>query len=317
SHGKLKADQWRTICLINLVIMLCRIWGNPNVSPRDKELLDNYLFLVIAVQWATTRSTSEQHARIVEEYLSLYVQSTLKLFGSRALVFNNHTSFHVPECLHAFGPAHGWWTFPFERFNSILQCFNTNSRVGEMELTLMRSFCRGSNLRALLKQDNIPAVFHKFTTTFSNSLQPNIEGASAGGGTTSGITDIAIDFDELLILPTDTYNSLINCLNEGLCPLRYISYQDRPRLSTWVVEPRVQEEQMIKLKEATFACASKHIGNSCILFHVSNETSEWAGEIHCIFLHRRHRDEGLVTEHFFVVHQFEELNDTEVARDPY
>ncbi|KIN95637.1 hypothetical protein M404DRAFT_165280, partial [Pisolithus tinctorius Marx 270] len=114
SHGKLKANQWQTICLINLVITLCRIWGNPNVSPRDKELLDNYLFLVIMVWWAATCSTSEQHTRIVEEYLSLYVQSTLKLFGSHTLVFNNHTSFHVPECLHAFRPAHAWWTFPFE-----------------------------------------------------------------------------------------------------------------------------------------------------------------------------------------------------------
>jgi len=129
-HGKLKADQWRTACQVNLVITLCRLWGHPGASSREQALLHNYLSLVIAVHWATTRSTSEQHIELVEQHLVYYVQSTLELFGSRALVFNNHASFHIPECLRAFGPAHGWWAFPFERYNGILQRFNTNSRVG-------------------------------------------------------------------------------------------------------------------------------------------------------------------------------------------
>ena len=130
SHGKLKADQWLMACQVNLVITLCRLWGHSGAGEREQALLHNYLSLVIAVHWATTRSTSEQHVRLVEQHLVYYVQSTLELFGPRPLVFNNHASFHVPECLRAFGPAHGWWAFPFECYNGILQCYNTNSRVG-------------------------------------------------------------------------------------------------------------------------------------------------------------------------------------------
>ena len=130
SHGKLKADQWRTACLVNLLITLCRLWGHRNATEKDAALLLNYLSLVTAVRWATTRTTSDYHAEVVEKYLVYYIRSTLQIFGPRALVYNNHASLHVPECLHAFGPAHGWWAFPFERYNGILQRFNTNSRIG-------------------------------------------------------------------------------------------------------------------------------------------------------------------------------------------
>jgi len=121
NHGKLKADQWRTACLVNLVITFCRVWGCSDASEKDQALLRNYLSLVSAVRWATTRSTSLCHMEIIEQHMAYYIHTTLELFGPRALVFNNHASFHILECLRAFGPAHGWRTFPFERFNGILQ----------------------------------------------------------------------------------------------------------------------------------------------------------------------------------------------------
>ncbi|KIO04371.1 hypothetical protein M404DRAFT_143283 [Pisolithus tinctorius Marx 270] len=113
-HGKLKADQWRTACLVNLVITLCRLWGSNNASERDSALLHNYLLLVTAIHWATTHSTSNQHTKIVKKYLVYYVHSTLQIFSPRAPVYNNHASLHMPECLCAFSPAHGWCAFPFE-----------------------------------------------------------------------------------------------------------------------------------------------------------------------------------------------------------
>jgi hypothetical protein len=46
SSGKVKADQWRTLCTVNFVITLVRLW-----SHRDdrKPMLDNFLALVTGV----------------------------------------------------------------------------------------------------------------------------------------------------------------------------------------------------------------------------------------------------------------------------
>lgn len=131
SHGKIKADQWRTVCLVNLVITLGRLWGTSSAGEKNNAILRNYFSLVITVRWATTRSTSETHAKLVDDYYAYYLKTTIELFGENALrTNNNHATQHLSECLRSFGPVHGWWAFPFERFNGIIQRTRTNRQLG-------------------------------------------------------------------------------------------------------------------------------------------------------------------------------------------
>lgn len=302
-HGKLKADQWRTACLINLVITLGRLWGSNGASERDMALLRNYVSLVIAVRWATTRSTSEQHAEIVEKHLVYYTRSTLQIFGPRALVYNNHASLHVPECLRAFGPTHGWWAFPFERYNGILQCFKTNTRIGEMEHTMLKAFCQGSNLRALLGNDS-SGPLRNFREIFSQFFSVPVPSLDITHG--NDAPDITESADRLPMLSDKMYECLLNCLNEGVTPgHRYVSYREDPRPNTWVVQPYVQERALVKSRGVTFACSTKHLGNSRILFSLAGESFQRAGEIRRIFIHQRHGPSSdVITEFFYAVQQF-------------
>ncbi|KAI5990328.1 hypothetical protein F5J12DRAFT_786546 [Pisolithus orientalis] len=77
-HGKLKADQWRSACLVHLVITLVCLWGHFPVGSQEKSMLDSYIALVIAVQWATRRSTSDDHVEIVNPYLHYYLTSLVE-----------------------------------------------------------------------------------------------------------------------------------------------------------------------------------------------------------------------------------------------
>lgn len=315
-HGKLKADQWRTACLINLTITLCRLWGSDGASERDAALLRNYLSLVTAVRWATTRSTSDQHAEIVEKHLIYYTRSTLQIFGPRALVYNNHASLHVPECLRTFGPTHGWWAFPFERYNGILQRFKTNTRIGEMEHTMMKAFCRGSNLRAFLGKnpsDSFQGLREIFSQFFGIPI-PSLNVTRGNDG--PNITENA---DRLPMLPDEMYEGLLNCLNEGVAPgHRYVSYREDPRPNTCVVQPYVQEKASVKIQGVTFTCSAKHLGNSRILFCLAGESFQRAGEIKRIFVHqRRGTSSKVVTEFFYGVRQFRELPHELAVHDPY
>ncbi|KAI0655866.1 hypothetical protein C8Q70DRAFT_883543, partial [Cubamyces menziesii] len=92
SHGKLKADQWRTVCTVSLTITLVRLWG-------------------------------------------------LRDIFSHELVPNHHLSLHLVSCLLLFGPVHGWWAYPFERYNGLLD---------DIPLTFMRGFYSGVELRWLM-----------------------------------------------------------------------------------------------------------------------------------------------------------------------
>lgn len=129
SHGKLSAAQWRTVCMVHLTITLTRLWFHDEVK---RQYLDNFISLVIAVRWATMKVASERQISIVEDHFETYFRSMVKLFGTESAVPNHHMSLHLAQCIRTFGPVRGWWAFPFERYNGLLQQQNTNHKPGTL-----------------------------------------------------------------------------------------------------------------------------------------------------------------------------------------
>ena len=131
SHGKLKADHWRTVCTVSMVITLVRLWGTSNSTTAETLLLENFVHLVSAVDLATRRSMTPSRAQQFDFHMAEYLRTLRKLFD-HDLVPNHHLSLHLAASLMLFGPVHGWWAYPFERYNGIIQRFNTNHQIGEL-----------------------------------------------------------------------------------------------------------------------------------------------------------------------------------------
>ena len=129
SHGKLKADQWRTVCTVSMVITLVRLWSSADASDNDKALLKNFLHLVSAVDLGSRRSMSKERAKAFDEHMFYYLSGLRDLFDHQ-FVPNHHLSLHLYDCLVLFGPVHGWWAFPFERYNGLLRRMNINYKPG-------------------------------------------------------------------------------------------------------------------------------------------------------------------------------------------
>ena len=137
-HGKISADHWRSVCTVNLVITLVRLWGQAGASRRQKEHLESFLALVSVFRWAPTRSTSERQIQVVEHQLQKYYRSFMALSGK--MTPSHHFSLHLPECLREFGPVHGWWGFAFERYNGIIQRQNSNNKLSRSKNYSLTSF---------------------------------------------------------------------------------------------------------------------------------------------------------------------------------
>lgn len=129
SHGKLSADHWRTLFTINLVITLVRLWGHSKASEKKIELLQNFMALVSVIRFATARTISEDQIQIVELQLQEYYRTLSKL--TEKFYPSHHLSLHIPECLRRFGPVHGWWSYPYERYNGIMQRQNHNGKISK------------------------------------------------------------------------------------------------------------------------------------------------------------------------------------------
>lgn len=79
---------------------------------------------------------SERQISIVEDHFETYFRSMVKLFGTESAVPNHHMSLHLAQCIRTFGPVRGWWAFPFERYNGLLQQQNTNHKPGTLLNTI-------------------------------------------------------------------------------------------------------------------------------------------------------------------------------------
>ncbi|KAJ8514310.1 hypothetical protein ONZ45_g8127 [Pleurotus djamor] len=146
-RGKLSADQWRTVCSINLPITLIRLWGvdsHPNEQledeqeqehehqrrERERAMLDNFMKLRAAVETANMLAIDTQHAIEYKEYIQSYVDGVKTLYPHFRIRPNFHLSLHIDEFLVRFGPVHSYRTFGAERYNYFLQNTNTNRKHG-------------------------------------------------------------------------------------------------------------------------------------------------------------------------------------------
>ncbi|KAI6027207.1 hypothetical protein EDC04DRAFT_3092014, partial [Pisolithus marmoratus] len=74
----LSADQWRSVGMIHLIIMLVRIWGHS--QGRQRQMLNNYMHLVTAIYIASLRSTSEELASQYTHHFKSYLSGILELY---------------------------------------------------------------------------------------------------------------------------------------------------------------------------------------------------------------------------------------------
>lgn len=138
SHGKLKADQWRSAIEFDVPIYLAQAWSysdhevkNNERKQRRRQLLASTMLLAVSIGWGTSDVTSQPHAYDYTRHMIAYLQTLQMLYPSFQLRPNHHGALHIGPFLLQFGPMRGWWMYPFERIIGILQKTNTNSKLGK------------------------------------------------------------------------------------------------------------------------------------------------------------------------------------------
>ena len=119
------ADQWRIWTTVYSAIAL------KGIIPE--EHLRCWLLYVRACTLLFSRIISEIDVVTADEYLVAFCKKFELLYGQERCSVNMHLHLHLKNCLLDYGPAHGFWTFPFERFNGVLGAYHTNNKAVESQ----------------------------------------------------------------------------------------------------------------------------------------------------------------------------------------
>ncbi|PPQ91927.1 hypothetical protein CVT25_000946, partial [Psilocybe cyanescens] len=134
SGPKLKSDQWRAAGSLYLPVTLIRLWSrscNDIASRERQDLLKLTMALFQAISIITSRKTLARHRELYLDHMLVYRQELARLFPDYKCHPNHHMALHLGEFLSAYGPVHGWWTFPFEHMIRTLQRIHTNYHPGK------------------------------------------------------------------------------------------------------------------------------------------------------------------------------------------
>jgi hypothetical protein len=128
TRGKLSADNWHVICTIHLPISL--IWLGREEDGRKKDLLDNFMDLVSAVQIANMQVSSASQVAAYNKHIIQYLEGIQTLFPHEKLRPTHHAAIHIGDLLQRFGPVHAYSSPFYERYISFLHRINTNNKIG-------------------------------------------------------------------------------------------------------------------------------------------------------------------------------------------
>ncbi|KAI9057615.1 hypothetical protein FKP32DRAFT_1583308 [Trametes sanguinea] len=337
AHGKLKADHWRTVCTVSMVITLVRIWSAAAATTGDHKVLENFIHLVVAVDFATRRSMDPERARLFDYHMAEYLRTLRELFDHN-LVPNHHLLLHLTAVLLLFGPVRGWWGYPFERFNGIIQRLNTNHHIDEIPLTFMRLFYAGAELRWLMSVTEWPDTdeFHDVAEALKKTYQDHTHGtriidifgsiAAPMDAQGSDITDMTNPFEGLYASLKETrmddkayagFASLFDAVFPSTFTVIHADLADCcPRLSR-----NIRFLSSIEIGRVIYGTRADQIRNSFVCFKdpASADLSlVRAGQISQIFLHSRVTPDGRrLVDPFIVIDEYIPLDTKHAAHDPY
>ncbi|EUC67074.1 transposase family Tnp2 protein [Rhizoctonia solani AG-3 Rhs1AP] len=161
-HGRIGAEEYKSLAMVSLPITLIRLWGHPGVRLELRRRLDHFLHLSLAVRILAYQSITPHDIQLFTFHYQEYLNGLKSLYPSCSITPVQHLGMHIPHFLEALGPSTRYSENIAEMFIGILQKLPTNFKMGELEQTLHRALIAASNLRALLRTHQASDVLQEF-----------------------------------------------------------------------------------------------------------------------------------------------------------
>lgn len=130
SHGKLQAEELKSLAMVSFTITLVRLWGVHPTGPL-RERLDHVLHLILAVRILSFQSLTSSDISAFEYHYGKYLEDLRKLYPHSSCISIQHLGLHIPQFLRALGPSTRFSESTCEFFIGMFQDISTNFRFGK------------------------------------------------------------------------------------------------------------------------------------------------------------------------------------------
>ncbi|KAF8068046.1 hypothetical protein FPV67DRAFT_1669907 [Lyophyllum atratum] len=244
-------------CIFPLIIP--EFWyATTATNQSHHEHFHCFRHLVSATNIISAFKTSNADADAYTQHYTHYRIAIQHLFPYRPSKPNHHYAMHNGALLKYWGPLASFSEFPGERMNGMLQKINTNRKLRDLDLTMLRQMSRRARIDALLHDED-----------GSRDLADTLDPIHVSMDTPLPLKPTEVS--EILLkapaLSPEEYNALLYYLH--LTGRPYRAFHDFPHPpNANILPPQAQRPlQVHRDQECTFSCERSHKGNSAIQFY--------------------------------------------------
>ena len=142
--GGFNAEQWKTWTLVYSTYVL-----HDSLSDKDFKIWHTF---VTACRKLISPVVSLNDTQLDDFLFLKFCRQAEKEYGELFITPNMHMHCHLLDSVQNHGSVFAFWLFSFERFNGMLESYNTNGREN-FKIQLMREFLVTNNLlgRSLIR----------------------------------------------------------------------------------------------------------------------------------------------------------------------
>jgi hypothetical protein len=131
-HGKIGAEEYKSLSILSLPVTLIRLWGGSDSFHRDQ--LDHFLHLSLAVRVLAYQSLTSHDIHMFEYHYTQYLLGLKSLYPFSSIVPVQHLGLHIPYFLRNLGPSVRYSENTCEMYIGILEDISTNYKFSQFSL---------------------------------------------------------------------------------------------------------------------------------------------------------------------------------------
>ncbi|KAG8713395.1 hypothetical protein FRC11_012299 [Ceratobasidium sp. 423] len=97
-HGKIGAEEYKSLAIVSLPITLIRLWGCAGIDSDYQERLDHFLHLSVVIRILSYQTITAHDINLFEYHYTQYLLGFKGHYPFSSIVLVQHLGLHIPYC---------------------------------------------------------------------------------------------------------------------------------------------------------------------------------------------------------------------------
>lgn len=235
------------------------------------EDLECWRHFVLACRLLSQHKINKEQLSLADALLMKFCRRSESMYGSSIVTPNMHLHGHLKECILDYGPIHGFWCFPYERYNGLLGEFPNNKK--SIEVQLMNRFSRENDVMSTPLPKEFAEVLNQHipqARQVTGSLLQGLNRTITAEALPAGFSKYCLNCDMNVVLPNSYTRQLFTPNDVLMLQTLYSKLYQTASQDQVEVSFSFRKYKTMRINDKQIGCCKSSSSNSSIVLAIWN-----------------------------------------------